>query len=447
MHRYGTLAATISLTLTLGSALAACEARDPFYVEPPSDCSVESQNQFVLDTMHEFYLWNLELPSDLAPADFEAPEEYVRALRVGDDRWSRVSDKATSDALFMEGKFVGLGYKTQRGDDGEVRLSFVSDNSPASAAGLLRGDKIVGVGGFTVAELDENGSWSEVYGPNEPGVSVDIEIERLASGTVETVTLTKEWIDIVSVPVVELLEGPGGAPVGYFVMDKFVETTKAELDAAFAQFKDAGASTIIIDLRYNGGGLISVAERLVNLSVGADHAGSVAYRFTYNDNYTEENSSTSISELGSSIGADEIIVLTSSRTLSASELVINALLPYAEVTLVGSDTGGKPVGSKSFEFCEKKLFPVTFRLVNAAGNTDYFDGLSADCFASDDLLHQLGDPQEGMLASAMAYLDGGACESAPSEAPGAPLGVGTRTDAVGERVLPDAEFRDEIDSW
>ncbi len=444
-HRF---LATISITsiLALGVGLSGCEQRvNPFFVEPPSDCSVENQNQFVVDVMTEFYLWNADLPAGIDVTAYEAPEDLVKDLRVGNDRWTRVSDKAKSDALFMDGKFVGLGYKTQRGTDNEIRLSFVSDNSPASMAGFERGDVIRGVGGYTAAELDEAGTWSEVYGPNEPGVSVDIEVERLATGEVETVTLTKEWIDIVSLPVTEVLDGPNGSPVGYFVMDKFVETTKAELDAAFAMFKEAGASQIIIDLRYNGGGLISVAERLVDLAVGADHAGSMAFGFNYNSNYASENSSTPIAELGNSIGADEIIVLTSSRTLSASELVINALFPYAEVTLVGSDTGGKPVGSKGFEFCEKKLYPITFRLVNAAGNTDYFEGLPADCFAKDDLLHQLGDPDEAMLAAGLAYLDGGACT--PMPAPSAPLGIGTRPDAVGETLLPDAEFREEIDSW
>ncbi|MFO7564688.1 MAG: S41 family peptidase [Enhygromyxa sp.] len=445
MRRQRFLVAAASITSTLGLGLTACEQRaNPFDVDPPTDCSIESQNQFVVDVMQDFYLWNAELPSAVDLGAYETPESLVSDLRVGDDRWTRIRDKATSDALFMEGKFVGLGYKTQRGADNEVRISFVSDNSPAAAVGILRGDVIRGVGGQSAEELDASGGWNSAYGANEPGVSVEIEIERLATGELETVTLTKDWIDIVSIPVAKLIDGPGGEPLGYFVMDKFVETTKAELDAAFALFKDAGASTIILDLRYNGGGLISVAERLVNLSVGADHAGSVAYSFTYNDNYADQNKSTSISALGNSIGADEIIVLTSSRTLSASELVINALYPYAEVTLVGSNTGGKPVGSKSFEFCEKRLFPITFRLVNAAGNTDYFNGLPADCWAGDDLFHQLGDPQEGMLAAALAYLDDGACATAASEAP---LGLAGPLDAVGERVLPDADWRDEIDSW
>jgi carboxyl-terminal processing protease len=174
------------------------------------------------------------------------------------------------------------------------------------------------------------------------------------------------------------------------------------------------------------------------------------YTFQYNANYSNENKSTKINKLSNSIGSDRIIVLTSSRTLSASELVINALFPYADVTLIGSATGGKPVGSKSFEFCEKLLFPITFRLVNASGNTDYFEGLEADCWAEDDLFHQIGDPEEGMLAAALAYAIDGTCASPPpEEMPDVgELGIAAKwPDAVGERVLPFEDERDEIDAW
>jgi carboxyl-terminal processing protease len=173
-----------------------------------------------------------------------------------------------------------------------------------------------------------------------------------------------------------------------------------------------------------------------------------AYTFQYNSNYSEENKSTKISELGWSLGSDKVLVLTSSRTLSASELVINALLPYADVTLIGSNTGGKPVGSKSFEFCDKLLFPITFRLVNASGNTDYFDGMQADCYAEDDIFHQLGDPEEGMLAAALAYAIDGTCASPPEMPYPAPLGVAAPwPDAVGEELLPNADEREDIDAW
>ena len=436
--------------LTLAGALGgfACKPLDPFYVEPPDSCDANSQNEFVVEVMREYYLWTADLPAEIDISGYETPESLVSDLRQGVDRWTRVSDKSTSDALFMEGKFVGFGYKTLRGPEDELRISFVNDNSPASAAGILRGDRLVSVNGMTVEELDANDGWDAVYGENEPGIDVEIEFEHLATGEIETVTLTKAWIDVVSIPVAEVLDGPGGAPVGYYIMDKFVETTKAELESAYAMFKESGVNTVVIDLRYNGGGLISVAERQVNLTVGADHSGDVAYSFQYNANYSDENKSTKISRLGNSLGADQVIVLTSSRTLSASELVINALFPYAEVTLIGSTTGGKPVGSRSFEFCEKLLYPITFRLVNAAGNTDYFDGLEADCWAEDDLFHQLGDPEEGMLGAALAYAMEGTCASPPPEEMGFEGELGVKwPDSVGKTVLPRAAEREDIDAW
>lgn len=433
-------------TILAALALPAClPPEDPFAVEEPpvEECTNSVVlNQWVLDVMQEYYLWTETMPTDAAPEDYETPEDYVVALRSEPDRWTRVSDKVTSNALFMEGKFIGLGYKTERLEDGSIRMSFVSDNSPASAQGLVRGDKIVAVDGYTVEELDEADMWGSIYGENEPGVSVELTVERLASGEVDTFTIAKEWIDVVSLPDTAVLETAGGEQVGYFLMDKFVETTKAELDGAFATFAEAGVSKLIIDYRYNGGGLISVAERVVNLSVGAQFAGEMAYRFEYNANLASENYSADIANLEHSMAATDIVFIVSSRSRSATELVINALFPYTNVTLVGSTTGGKPVGSKGFEFCDKKLFPITFRLVNAEGNTDYFDGLPADCYAEDDLFHDFGDPNEAMIAAALEVLDTGTCAQ---PLPSAPLGF--KVDAVGERLLPNAEQREDIDSW
>ena len=448
MQRRRTLVAASLLTSCLVGFTAGCVLRDPFAVEPPESCEVDAQKDWVVDVMREYYLWTDELPvdEDIDKELYETPEELVASLRQGVDRWTRVRDKSTSDALFMEGKFIGLGYKTLRGPDDEVRLSFINDNSPASNAGLLRGDRLVSINGRTIEDLDENGGWSGIYGENDPGVDVDIEVEHLDSGEIEALTLTKAWIDIVSIPVYGRYTTPSGGQVGYYLMDKFVETTKAELEGVYQSFKDDGLSTLIIDMRYNGGGLISVAELQINLSVGADHDNEVAYRYEYNVNYADENKETKISKQNDSIGSDNIIVLTTKRTLSASELVINALKPYANVTLIGVTTGGKPVGSRSFQFCEKLLFPITFRLTNAAGTTDYFEGLTPDCYAEDDLFHQLGDEEEGMLAAAIAYLEDGTCQSepeAPLPGPGARpqrIDASPDTDAGLDFMIEDLDF-------
>ncbi|MCA9681013.1 MAG: PDZ domain-containing protein, partial [Myxococcales bacterium] len=276
------------------------QQEDPFAVPEPEDCTaVANQNQFVVDVMSDFYLWNADVPTDIDINAYADPADLVKELRNENDRWTRISDIATSDALFMEGKYIGIGYKTVRMEDNSVRISFVSDNSPASAAGILRGDLIVGVGGYTVEQLDADGLWGTAYGEDEPGVEVEIEIEHYATGETELLTVTKDWIDVVSLPVVETFDTVAG-PVGYFVMDKFVETTKDELENTYEMFKDAGVGPVVIDLRYNGGGLISVAERVVDLAVGADHDGGVAFSFEYNQDLSAENYSAYVSKLDNS---------------------------------------------------------------------------------------------------------------------------------------------------
>jgi hypothetical protein len=105
------------------------------------------------------------------------------------------------------------------------------------------------------------------------------------------------------------------------------------------------------------------------------------------------------------------VVIATRASASASELVIAGLDPFIPVTVVGDRTYGKPVGQYGFEFCDKVLFPVSFRSRNAAGQTDYFDGLPVDCPASDNLDRALGDPAESSLAEALSFLRTGRCSA------------------------------------
>jgi C-terminal processing protease CtpA/Prc len=107
--------------------------------------------------------------------------------------------------------------------------------------------------------------------------------------------------------------------------------------------------------------------------------------------------------------ARRLVVLTTDDTCSASEAVINGLRPYMPIYTVGSATCGKPFGMELIEFGDKILSPVTARLLNSRGEGHYSSGIRADFKAKDDLNHQLGDPQEGMLKKALEVLeeDGG----------------------------------------
>ncbi len=390
-----------------GSVAAGCSAEDPFDFGGPRSCDAGDQNVWVYGLMQQAYLFADELP-EIDPLDYDSPNEMVRDLRVDPDRWSRVSDKATTDALFQEGKFIGLGFRTRRDAQERVVIADIQGNSPAEAAGMQRGDIIEMVGGFTTEELDDDGRWSEIYGENVPGVEVDIEVSPPGDEPRE-VTLTKDWIDIETVPIQQLLMVEG-RPVGHLMFATFVDTAPEALDTAFAEFREAGVREVIVDVRYNGGGLISVARHFMHLLVGGIAEGRTAYRVVYNDTFSDENMDRGLTRLDNSLSAvDHVVFITTGSSLSASELLINSVAAHVPVSIVGGATGGKPVGSRHFDFCDRVAAPITFELVNADNRGGYYDGFTPHCTAPDDFDHALSDPEEASLAVALHRLATGEC--------------------------------------
>ncbi|MCA9655597.1 MAG: PDZ domain-containing protein [Myxococcales bacterium] len=415
-----------------------CSAQDPFDFGGPRSCEVPDENEWVYGLMQQAYLFADDL-AEIDPTTYESPHAMVADLRVDPDRWSRVSDKARTNALFEEGKFIGLGFRTKRDVDGQVVVADINAGSPASEQGMRRGDVIRMVAGFTTEEIDDQNGWSEIYGENLPGVTVALEVEQ-EDGSTRDFSLTKDWIAIETVPNVQVLD-VGGRPVGYLMFATFVDTAPAELSAAFDTFKRAGVREVVVDLRYNGGGLISVARHFMHLLVGGVAEGRIAYEVRYNDAFSDENDERKLMRLDQSLPAvDHVVFITTGSSLSASELLINAVAAHVPTSLVGSTTGGKPVGSKHFEFCDSVAVPLTFRLLNADGKGDYYDGLRADCPATDDLGHALGDPDEASLAVALHLLGSGECLPDPAgEGATAPARDGLRTpppEPMGGDALP-----------
>jgi C-terminal processing protease CtpA/Prc len=101
---------------------------------------------------------------------------------------------------------------------------------------------------------------------------------------------------------------------------------------------------LIVDLRYNGGGYVTVQQRLANYIINAAYSGQVMMMEQFNDKYTRLNKTIRFSKLGS-VNVNRVSFIVSSTTASASELLINNLKPYMDVRLVGpAKTHGKPVG-------------------------------------------------------------------------------------------------------
>lgn len=391
--------------------VAACSPEPLVDVGEPASCEVPDKNEWLYALMQEAYLWNTTLP-EVDPATYESPQALLRDLRYTMfDRWSRISDKATTNALFMEGKAIGTGFRTLWDLEERLRVASVQMGTPAAAAGLVRGDEIVAVAGIPLATLQEQDLWDQAWGPNEPGVTFTIDV-RSADGTVSTRTITREWIELQTVPDVVTFDH-GGRRVGYLHFTSFLAPSEAELRDAFHRFKTEGIRELVVDMRYNGGGLVSIARYLMNLIAANTAPGAVSYRVVFNENLASNNEAHELDPNPESLLLDHVVFLVSGATASASELVINAVRAHVPVTLVGTPTAGKPVGSNMFEFCDSIASPITFELRNANHEGAYYDGLAPNCTALDDVDHPLGDPDEALMAQALALLDTQAC--LPSE--------------------------------
>lgn len=396
----------------------------------PAACGEPARKQFVLSAAREWYLFDDLLPATVNMADFASAEALLDHLTAtarlqGKDRYfSYLTTRAAETSLLGEGQFIGFGFRNRVDPDNRPMVLEVFEQSPAADAGMLRGDEIVAVdsgsGYVPVSQLLVNGTTlSEVLGPAEAGVRRGLRLLR--NGATRDVSLVKRTVTIDPVPDTygtTVLPQPGTTGVGYLNLRSYISTAGPQLTTAFEQFQALGIRDYIIDLRYNGGGLLGIAEQLNNLLGGARATSDVQYRLVHNPRKTREDQTTRFSPKPQSVQPVRVAFLTTGATASASEINVNSMAPWLEVAIVGEDTLGKPVGQYALDLqgCEDRLRLVSFKAVNALGQGDYYDGLAGTmkfaCAASDTLDRPLGSASEGMAAAALAWLATGACVQA-----------------------------------
>lgn len=396
----------LALTVAFGMARPA--------VAQDAGCSVANQNLFVREVMTDLYLWYDQVPA-VDPLRYDSPAAYLEAVRARPrDTFSYIAPRASEEAYFSDSQFVGFGFSL--GFTGARLTIFqVFPGSPAAGAGLVRGDVIAAIGGVPVLQLYFAGELEQALGAAEVGAGAVFDLLP-AAGEPRQVSLVKQLVTIPTVTAVRGVE-VGDRRVGYVFFRNFVEPSVSALDAAFAELRSVGVNELVLDLRYNGGGLVSVAQHLASLIGGTTTAGQVFGQYEHNSRYTSYNRRILFEDTpAQALSLTRLVVITSRSSASASEQVINALRPFMPVVIIGERTYGKPVGQYAIPFCDKVLAPVSFSLKNAAGGGDFFDGLAPDCAAADDLGHELGEPQEASLREALAYIASGHC-SEPAAVP------------------------------
>jgi C-terminal processing protease CtpA/Prc len=392
-----------------------------------ASCGEPARKQFVLDVTREWYLFDDLLPTSVNTADFADAEELLDYLTAtardqGKDRYfSYLTTRAAENSLLGEGEFIGFGFRTRTDPVNRPMILEVFETSPAADANMRRGDEIThvdsGSGYVPVSVLLADGTTiSDVLGPAEVGVQRGLRLLR--DGVSRDVTLVKRTVTIDPVSDaygVTVLPQVGTPGVGYLNLRTYISTADPQLTAAFAQFRALGLQDFIIDLRYNGGGLVSTSELINNLLGALRGPLDVQFRYVHNTRKSSENRTRYFRPTAQSVAPVRIAFLTTGATASASEMNVNSMEPWVEVAIVGEDTLGKPVGQYAYDLpgCEDRLRLVTFKTVNADGAGDYYDGLAGRvpfaCAAPDTLDEPLGSSNEGMVSEGLHWLGTGAC--------------------------------------
>jgi carboxyl-terminal processing protease len=383
-------------------AFTACKKEDA----PLTDD--EKARDVLYGIMNESYLWYDVMPS-VNVEDYSNPTELLDAMRYKElDRWSFVEGYNEFNAYYA-GSFVGHGFRIGVDEAGKARIVFIYANSPLYSEGVRRGWIVKTINNYDIASILIAGNaaaYNTALGASSTSVTntfVFIEPD----GTEKTVSSTKASFTVNSVLLCDTLHLKSGI-TGHLVFESFIEPSEQELSTAFAYFKQNNITDLILDLRYNGGGMLNIAQILGSYIVGNSKTGSTFVKMQYNDKNQASNTTYKFITTASPMSLTRIAVITSRGTASASEAVINGLKPYMQVVTIGDTTDGKPTGMNIWYYQNTYVFaPVTFKNVNSANEGNFFNGFEPAKLVNDDITHDFDNRRELCLKEAITYLETG----------------------------------------
>ncbi len=382
-------------------------------VQAPIICNKNSKNKFVYDLMHDSYLWSSEtkILSQQSIFELKDDEAVLSELSHGNDRFSYIMTKKDHDDFFEAGVNKGFGFRPSLVRDGQtlyVNIDFVYPNSPADKVGLSRGDNIEFIDGFTIDKiLDSNELYEKYFTSKTEELTISVQLKDL-----RILSLSKEEFETKTI-LHRSIKEVDGIKVGYLVFQSFISPAYDSLEKSFKYFKEQGIHELVLDLRYNGGGYINIANYLSSLIGGENVKDRVFNKTIFNQKYSINNSVEKFQEnLEYSLNLSRVFIITTENSCSASELVINALISSdndIDVIQIGSKTCGKPYGMIGGPFCDKYILPVQIRSENGVGNGDYVNGIIPDCQSIDDISRDFGDVNESSLFGALYFIKNGEC--------------------------------------
>lgn len=398
-------------------------------------------DDWILKNMQTYYYWNDKLPANpdksLTPKDFFTSllNKYNAATNPDGDRFSWIQESATElkASLSGESKTDGLEFKlylrTAGSSDVIGKVLYVQKGSPAAKAGLKRGDIFYQVNGQT---LNTGNYVDVVYGPGDTKTYTLATVDN--TNTIVNTTTIRQTTAVVfqANPVyLDSVYAIKGKTIGYFVYNQFAtgptgpddHTYDKQVDAVFDRFKAKGVTDLVVDLRYNPGGYVTSAQNLASLIGKGVDPSKIFYKKEYNKALTPSLLSSYgadwfngyFLQKAGNIGANlrSLSVLTTGGTASASELLINGLKPFMDVSIIGATTYGKNVGSITISDDTGRIKwgmqPIVTKSFNSLNQSDYSTGFKPTIDVKEytnESWKQLGDVNETLLGTAIGRITG-----------------------------------------
>ena len=410
------------LIIVVLSLLAGCSGGGNAPSSTSASSVQDTQKAWVRSYMDDVYLWYDEIV-DVPAANYATAGDYFDALIVTSrDRFSFCMPLADAVSMLQEGLETGFGVKWGWAAPGRLFAYYVDPKSPA-AASITRGTEVTSINGQPISSLATSTLNSALF-PETPGASVNLTFRAPGTGTTQTAGLTSATFSTTTVSQPLVLPLPGGGKAGYLLFNQHLRTSEQGLIDALTFFREQGVGELVLDLRYNTGGYLFIAEEVASMIGGAALQGKVFEKMRFNVKHPEKSNDPNYTYLFGGLdskdvplpqlGLSRVFVLTSGSTCSASESIINGLLPFLQVVRIGWNTCGKPYGFLEADHGQEAYFAIQFEGVNSAGTDDYKSGFAPTCQVSDDLNYPLGDIREARLAAALYFIDNNSCPPTPA---------------------------------
>jgi len=406
--------------------------------EPKEQSETAIITQWIWDEMNYIYLWADDIPASKYSEDASDPMQYFYSLLNEKDRFSWIVDDI--DALLAQFQGTELsnginpGWVLLSGTDQVVAVvAYVAEDSPAADSGIARGDIIYEVNG---ERMDTTNYYTKFYQQTAAYSFADATPDGLVPNG-KSIELTAVVLDENPVQHAEIIDYEG-VKIGYLVYTQFAfgedDIWLTELNNVLDSFKNEAVDDVVIDLRYNPGGYGDMAAYIGSCLVPPVNATNhdIFNSLVWNDQVNQDLKEADLNKDGVPDGEDSdwlvekfpdtdynlnlssVYFLTSYRSASASELLITGVEAYTDVIQIGDYTVGKFYGSLTIGDSEDPprhnwaMQPLCFKYANAAGYTDFENGLIPDYYIRDYLIGAVpfGDLRDPMLSKALEVITG-----------------------------------------